>query len=81
MGAGGPQSWPGHFGKEKISCPCHDSNPELLRQWLGAVSTHNFCECTTCCVTRDDHTVLAVKRHIEETAKKKLTGFPFAFFK
>ena len=47
---------------------------------LVAVSTHNFCECTACGVSCDDHIVLAVKRHIEETAKK-LTCFPFAFFK
>jgi hypothetical protein len=40
----------------------------------------DFCEYTACCVSHDDHVGLAVKRHIEETAKK-LTGLPFAFFK
>jgi hypothetical protein len=55
-------------------------NPGLPRQWLVAVSTHNFSEFTACCVSCDDHIVLAVKRHIEETTKK-LTGLPFAFFK
>ena len=80
LDADGPQRWPGNFGKEKISCPYHDPNPGLSRQWLVAVSTHNFCECTACCFSRDDHIGFAVKRHIEETAKK-LTGFHFAFFK
>jgi hypothetical protein len=50
--------------------PCHVLNPGLPRQWLVAVSTHNFCECTACCISCDDHIVCAVKRHIEETAKK-----------
>ena len=57
--------------EEKISCSCHDSNLDCPGNGLLAVSTHKFCECAACCVSCDDHIVLAVKRHIEETAKKK----------
>jgi hypothetical protein len=45
-----------------------------------AVSTHNCCERRACCVSHDDHIVLAVKRHVEEIAKK-FDWFSFAFFK
>jgi hypothetical protein len=36
---------------------------ECAGNGLVAVFTHNFCECTACCVSRDDHIVLEVKRH------------------
>ena len=78
--AGGPQSYSGFFGKKRFLTLAIIRALEFPGNGLFAVSTHDFCECAECCVSHDDHIVLAVKKHIEETAKK-MTGFPFAFFK
>jgi len=68
--AGGPQSYSGFFGKKRFLTLAMIRALDFPGNGLVAVSTHDFCECAAYCVSRDDHIVLAVKRHIEETAKK-----------
>jgi hypothetical protein len=68
--SGGPESCSGHFGKKRFLTLAIILALDYPGNGLFAVSTHNFCECTGYCVSCDDHIVLAVIRHIEETAKK-----------
>ena len=81
--------WIGGWWASELFCTCWEKRFIALAMiWtldcpgngIVAVSTHKFCECEAYCVLCDDHIVLAVKRHIEETAKK-LTSFSFTFFK
>ena len=78
--AGGPQSCSGHVGKKRFLALAMIRTLDCPGNGIVAVSTHKFCEFAACCVSCDDHIVLAVKRHIKETAKK-FHWFSFSFYK
>jgi hypothetical protein len=47
------------LGKKRFLALAMIRTLECPGNGLVAVSTHNFSECTACCVSRDDHIVLS----------------------